>query len=82
MSRLPLSKGWLTLILGPLSGLWIILQHPDEINTIIGAVVTIITALGALQHDIEEQKIKASTVGSNPANATEVILPTTKGVTQ
>lgn len=75
-----ISKGWVTLILGPATGLWIILQHPDEINTIIGATVVIIQTITALYHDIMEKQIKATAtkVVSTPENTT-LVLP--KGAT-
>jgi len=61
-----ISKGWVTLILGPASGLLIILQHPDEANTIIGATYGIIMAIIALWHDIAKDEAANKTQQPTP----------------
>ena len=63
-------KGWITLLLGPLTGLLVISGHVapsnsgavvEEFNTLAGAVITIITVVAALHHQIELEKIKQPT---------------------
>lgn len=87
MKNTNVDKGWITLVFGPLTGLLVMSGHLepsnatvvlDELNTLVGAVITIVTVIGALHHQIEMKKLE------QPKTDTTIVTtpPTTVQVSQ
>ena len=71
-----LSKGWTTWAGGLVTGLLIIYQHPDTVNTMIGAAVVLVQSFLTLQHDLAEKNIASpETPPIGPTNMPSVLDP-------
>lgn len=82
-----INKGWVTLILGPLTGLLVASGHLDgsnasvvldEFNTLAGALITIATVLGALSHEIQLKKLDTTTTTVTPVVPTVTVTTPTE----
>lgn len=79
------NKGLITLLIGPLTGLLVSTGWVDatkassvqsELNLLAGTIVSLVSILGALEHDVQVKKINAGiTVQQNSTNPPVSTIP-------